>query len=53
MVEKYQESLTQLQDAIKLESQKKTMQIGKQQVVELLQEQLMKNLLQKNSNEQS
>ena len=53
MVDKYQETLTQLQDAVKLEGQKKTSQKGKQQVMKLLQEQLMSNLLQKNSEEDS
>ena len=49
MVDKYQNTLAQLQDAVKMESQKKTPQKGKQQVVNLLQEQIMSNLLQRNS----
>ena len=51
MVGKYQEALTQLQDAVKIENQKKPTQKGKRQVVKLLQEQLMKNMLQGNSDE--
>ena len=47
MVDKYQETLAQLQDAVKLEGQKKSQQKGKAQVVKLLQEQLLNNLLQK------
>lgn len=51
MVGKYQEALTQLQDAVKIENQKEPTQKGKRQVVKLLQEQLMKNMLQGNSDE--
>ena len=53
MVDKYQETLTQLQDAVKLEGQKKTPQKGKQQVIKLLQEQFMSNLPERNSKENS
>ena len=47
MVDKYQETLARLQDAVKLESQKKSQPRGKQQITKLLQEQLMNNLKQK------
>lgn len=47
MVDKYQETLERLQDAVKLESQKKSQPRGKQQITKLLQEQLMNNLDQK------
>lgn len=47
MVDKYQETLERLQDAVKLESQKKSQPRGKQQITKLLQEQLMNNLEQK------
>ena len=47
MVDKYQETLARLQDAVKLESQKKSQPRGKQQITKLLQEQLMNNLEQK------
>lgn len=49
MVDKYQKTLGELQDAVKLESHRKTPQKGKQHVVKLLQEQCMNNLLQKPS----
>ncbi|KAL9965510.1 hypothetical protein ACROYT_G029316 [Oculina patagonica] len=51
MVESYQDTLERLQDAVKLESQKKSQQRGKYDVIKLLQEQLMSNLLQRNSEE--
>ena len=47
MVDKYQETLARLQDTVKLESQKKSLPRGKQQITKLLQEQLMNNLEQK------
>ena len=47
MVDKYQETLARLQDAVKLESQKKSQPRGKQQITKLLQEQLTNNLEQK------
>lgn len=47
MVDKYQEALARLQDTVKLESQKKSLPRGKQQITKLLQEQLMNNLEQK------
>ena len=47
MVDKYQETLARLQDAVKLENQKKSQPRGKQQITKLLQEQLMNNLGQK------
>ena len=47
MVDKYQETLARLQDAVKLESQNKSQPRGKQQITKLLQEQLMNNLEQK------
>lgn len=50
MVDKYQETLARLQDAVKLESQKKSQPRGKQQITKFLQEQLMKNLEQKRWN---
>ena len=50
MVDKYQETLARLQDAVKLESQKKSQPRGKQQITKLLQQQLMNNLEQKRWN---
>ena len=50
MVDKYQETLARLQDTVKLESQKKSLPRGKQQITKLLQEQLMNNLEQKRWN---
>ena len=50
MVDKYQETLERLQDAVKLESQKKSQPRGKQQITKLLQEQLMNNIEQKRWN---
>ena len=47
MVDKYQETLARLQDTVKLESQKKSLPRGKQQITKLLQKQLMNNLEQK------
>lgn len=47
MVDKYQEMLARLQDTVKLESQKKSLPRGKQQITKLLQKQLMNNLEQK------
>lgn len=41
MVEKYQDTLERLQDAVKLESQKKSQQKGRHEIIKLLQEQLM------------
>lgn len=51
MVEKYQDTLERLQDAVKLESQKKSQQKGKHEVIKLLQTQLISNVLQRNSEE--
>lgn len=51
MVEKYQDTLERLQDAVKLESQKKSQQKGRHEIIKLLQEQLMRNVLQKNPEE--
>ena len=51
MVEKYQNTLERLQDAVKLESQKKNQQKGRHEIIKLLQEQLISNVLQKKSEE--
>ncbi|KAJ7333122.1 ATP-dependent RNA helicase ddx51 [Desmophyllum pertusum] len=53
MEEKYQDTLGQLQDAVKLESQKKSQQKGRHEVIKLLQEQFMNNVLQRNTEENS
>ena len=49
LVEKYQDTLERLQDAVKLESQKKSQQKGRHEIINLLQEQFMSNVLQRNS----
>lgn len=49
MVEKYQDTLERLRDAVKLESQKKSQQKGRHEIIKLLEEQLMSNVLQRNS----
>ena len=51
MVEKYQDTLERLQDAVKLESQRKSQQKGRHEIIKLLQEQLMRNVLQSNPEE--
>ena len=51
MVENYQDTLERLQDAVKLESQKKSQQKGRHEVIKLLQEQFMSNVRQRNSEE--
>ena len=53
MVEKYQDTLGRLQEAVQMENQKKTQQKGKQDVVKLLQEQFMSNVKKRNSEENS
>ena len=49
MVDKYQKTLAELQDVVKVESHRKMPQKGKQHVVKFLQEQFMNNRLQKPS----
>ena len=51
MVETYQVTLERLQDAVKLEGQKKSPQKGRHDIIKLLQEQLMSNVLKRNSEE--
>lgn len=51
MVETYQDTLERLQDAVKLEGQKKSPQKGRHEIIKLLQEQLMSNVLKRNSEE--
>lgn len=51
MVETYQVTLERLQDAVKLEGQKKSPQKGRHEIIKLLQEQLMSNVLKRDSEE--
>lgn len=51
LVETYQDTLERLQDAVKVEGQKKSPQKGRHEIIKLLQEQLMSNVLKRNSEE--